>query len=106
MDDPASNPLFILAVLAPPPPDCAFSTVRRAYRTVFGKNPPAEEQDNQLLLWIRICSEVGADHHLVRTTRRLFPSLPDLSQWNVAGRLLDLPLALQKVRTVLGADFC
>ncbi|SJL08800.1 uncharacterized protein ARMOST_12170 [Armillaria ostoyae] len=100
MDDPASNPLFILAVLAPPPPDCAFNTVRRAYRTVFGINPPAEEQDNQLLLWIRICSEVGADHHLVKTTRRLFPSLPDLSQWNVAGRLLDLPLALQKHTTV------
>ncbi len=31
---------------------------------------------------------------ITSTTRRLFPSLPDLSQWNVAGRLPDLPLAL------------
>ncbi|PBK82471.1 hypothetical protein ARMGADRAFT_1038625 [Armillaria gallica] len=93
MDDLTSNPFFILAVFAPLPPDRAINTVRRAYRTVFGKSPPAEEQDNQILLWIRICCEVGVDHDIVKNARRLFPSLPDISQWNIAARLLDVPLA-------------
>ncbi len=39
MDDLASNPLFILALLDPPPPDCAINAVRSAYYTVFGGNP-------------------------------------------------------------------
>ncbi len=106
MDDLTSNPFFILAVFAPLPPDRAINTVRRAYHTVFGRNPPTEEQDNQILLWIRICCEVGVDHDIVKNARRLFPSLPDISQWNIAARLLDVPLALQKVRTLLGARFC
>ncbi|SJL08806.1 uncharacterized protein ARMOST_12176 [Armillaria ostoyae] len=75
-------------------------TVRKAYNTVFRKSPPAEERDNQILLWIQICCEVGVDHDIVKNARRLFPSLPDISQWNIAGRLLDLPLALQKHITV------
>ncbi len=89
MDDLTSNPLFILAVLDPPPPDCAINAVRSAYYTVFGRNPPADEWDNQLLLWLRVCVELGADHDIVKTTRRFFHSLPDLSssKWNVAGRL-------------------
>ncbi|PBK70552.1 hypothetical protein ARMSODRAFT_1018082 [Armillaria solidipes] len=97
MDDLTSNPLFILAVLDPPPPDCAINAVRSAYCTVFGRNPPADERNNQLLLWLRICCEIGVDNDIVKTTRRFFPSLPDLSlrQWNVAGRLLDLPEALE-----------
>ncbi len=103
MDDLASNPLFILALLDPPPPDCAINAVRSAYYTVFGRNPPADEWNNQLLLWLRICCEIGVDHDIVKTTRRIFPSLPDLSlnQWNVAGRLLDLPQALETVRAFL-----
>ncbi|KAK0462832.1 uncharacterized protein EV420DRAFT_1521198 [Desarmillaria tabescens] len=96
MHDLASNPFFILAVLAPPPPDCAINAVRNAYCTVFGRDAPPEEWDNQLLLWIRVCSAVGADHHLVKGIRRFYPSLPDPSQWDVVGHLLDLPLALQE----------
>ncbi|PBK82447.1 hypothetical protein ARMGADRAFT_732973 [Armillaria gallica] len=97
MDDLASNPLFILALLDPPPPDCAINAVRSAYHTVFGRNPPADEWDNQLLLWLRICCEIGVDDDIVKTTRRFFPSLPDLSlsQWNVAGCLLNFPEALE-----------
>ncbi len=103
MDDLSSNPLFILAVLDPPPPDCAINAVRSAYYTVFGRNPPADEWDNQLLLWLRVCVELGADHAIVKTTRRFFHSLPDLSssKWNVAGRLLYFPEALETVRALL-----
>ncbi len=70
MDDLTSNPLFILALLDPPPPDCAINAVRSAYYTVFGGNPPADERDNQLLLWLRICCEIGVDDDIVKITRQ------------------------------------
>ncbi|KAK0462830.1 uncharacterized protein EV420DRAFT_1140194 [Desarmillaria tabescens] len=88
-----SEPLFTLTMSSSS--GYATNTLRRAYRAVFGRDPPPDERDDQILLWIKICSAVGVDHDLVRTIKRFFPALPDLSRFNVVGHLLDLPLALR-----------
>ncbi|PBK82476.1 hypothetical protein ARMGADRAFT_733698 [Armillaria gallica] len=102
MDNLTSNPFFILVVFAPLPPDRAINTVRRAYHTVFGGNPPAEEQDNQILLWIRICREVGVDYDIIKTC-----FLPCLSEISLGGFLTcrwlckKCVLSLERSTTVL-----
>ncbi|KAK0201227.1 hypothetical protein DFS33DRAFT_1447412 [Desarmillaria ectypa] len=102
MCDPASNPLKLtLPVLSPSSSDCAINAVRRAYHKVFGGTAPADEWDNQFLLWTQVCSASGVHHRLVQEIRKDFPSLPDPTQWDVgmswgAMPLFDLPLALQK----------
>ncbi len=61
--------------------DDAIETLRKAYRTVFGKNAP---QDNLLLLWTQVCSAIVVHPSVVEELRQILPCLPDLTWQNVA----------------------
>ncbi|PBK70526.1 hypothetical protein ARMSODRAFT_1018054 [Armillaria solidipes] len=80
------TPLFNLVPIAPSSEssDSAIKTVQRAYQTVFGKDVPVLDQDDHLLLWTQICSSPGVPDSIVEESRRILPSLPDLTWKNVA----------------------
>ncbi|KAK0231901.1 hypothetical protein EDD85DRAFT_118867 [Armillaria nabsnona] len=94
-NDTASTPFFTLAVTTPSSTglglgssvqaDDAIKTLRKAYRTVFGRNVPARDRDNHLLFWTQICFALGAhDSRAIKELRQILTSLPDLTWPNVA----------------------
>ncbi|SJL08801.1 uncharacterized protein ARMOST_12171 [Armillaria ostoyae] len=67
----------------------AVKTLRKAYRTVFGRNVPARDQDNHLPLWIQVCSTLWVQGSVVKELRQILPSLPDLT-WQTVAPVLGL----------------
>ncbi|KAK0231866.1 hypothetical protein EDD85DRAFT_117989 [Armillaria nabsnona] len=85
--------LFNLAVIAPSTKssDSAIKTVQRAYHTLFGRDVPAVDRDNHVLLWTQVCSVPGVPDSIVQELRQILPSLPDLTCKNAAPMVgLDL----------------
>ncbi|KAK0231819.1 hypothetical protein EDD85DRAFT_116598 [Armillaria nabsnona] len=78
--------LFDLAVITPSSgsSDNAIKTVQTAYRTVFGRDVPAMDQDNHVVLWTQVCSSPGVPDSIVQELRQILPSLPDLTWMNAA----------------------
>ncbi|PBK82477.1 hypothetical protein ARMGADRAFT_733802 [Armillaria gallica] len=74
---------FTLAVTAPSSTD-SVKTLRKAYRTVVGRNVPARDQDDHLLLWIQVCSTLWVQDSVVEELRQILPCLPDLTWQNAA----------------------
>ncbi|PBK70557.1 hypothetical protein ARMSODRAFT_116653 [Armillaria solidipes] len=78
---------FTVAITAPSSKqidDDAITTVQKAYRMVFGRNVPARDQDNYLLLWTQTCLAFGVSHSTIEELRNVLPSLPNLTWPNVA----------------------
>ncbi|KAK0231914.1 hypothetical protein EDD85DRAFT_849228 [Armillaria nabsnona] len=79
---------FTLVITAPSSTD-AVKTLRKAYRTVFGRNVTARDQDDHLLLWIQVCSTLWVQSSVVEELRQILPCLPDLT-WQNAAPVLGL----------------